>query len=863
MQRGGHRQFEEPTLPGAVRLFCGPLALAEGQQRSTETLARVVRFDDAYYGPVDLSADKLRAMIDSFNARVYGQDIAVDVAHQTANGAAGYIRSLALVGDRLRGEIEWTPFGQQAVKDRGFRYFSIEYHENYPNPETGAKHGPVLMGAGLTIRPRVKNLDPIDPSRLALSFDGAAPAPAVSPHVHILLSQEITTMWKELLDALRRSLGDLKLHETVIQSLLLSAEAAVKPFTERAQAEAMLATFQTVGKQLSESVGDKPAVINLQMPGGGQQLSEADVMRLLDQRAQDAARLAQEQATALSGLVRQFGDALEAWDGWKALAEPQRARLLEARELITASMTAQQVAALAQNQIRLGNDLSVAQQLSQRGYTVTGSPRITMDESNAVKSLQEAVDRRLGILDRPDTVRFDRVGGSLPAANKAFAERVLEAFDAERGAQLQAEHKMLAGGDGISSDVALPVIWERTVIREALYNLVGLQFVDVGTLAFAATASIPYSHRDLTAAGIASARKYEGQGIARAGVIQTADTVYPIPQKLAFEVSDELRYLTGARQIDWEAVAENQRNASRIIGEDTEQLIFNEVLQAADEYGATAVTNENLELQADGTKRVFILANWPVVRPRKIYDLKGNQVGSTVNPITVTYNSVVLQEYDGTGTQAAGSYYVLNYNLGEVYKVSELGAIQTPADTVAYTISYSYGTNSYAFDTDLGSDLTDAHWDKLLYRLGLRKSVIENDRYYMANFGLMSGTAMTQVEQAKQFGANSKRAGTDLQADGNLGRVKDVPFFKTSAPGLWMGDQRIIVGERNITRLRMMRPWQMGDLENQKDSNGRFTGKKEAYGDQFLALHTPTPLKRAYTSIVLYGAAARVARVNP
>ena len=57
-----------------------------------------------------------------------------------------------------------------------------------------------------------------------------------------------------------------------------------------------------------------------------------------------------------------------------------------------------------------------------------------------------------------------------------------------------------------------------------------------------------------------------------------------------------------------------------------------------------------------------------------------------------------------------------------------------------------------------------------------------------------------------------------------------------------------------------MKPWQMGELQDQRDSNGRFTGKKEAYGDQFVVLHTPTPLKGAYTSIVLFSTAGRVAR---
>lgn len=58
----------------------------------------------------------------------------------------------------------------------------------------------------------------------------------------------------------------------------------------------------------------------------------------------------------------------------------------------------------------------------------------------------------------------------------------------------------------------------------------------------------------------------------------------------------------------------------------------------------------------------------------------------------------------------------------------------------------------------------------------------------------------------------------------------------------------------------MLKPWVMGSLENQRDSNGRFTGMKEAYGDQFIVVHTPTQLKAAYTSIVLYSATARVAR---
>lgn len=175
--------------------------------------------------------------------------------------------------------------------------------------------------------------------------------------------------------------------------------------------------------------------------------------------------------------------------------------------------------------------------------------------------------------------------------------------------------------------------------------------------------------------------------------------------------------------------------------------------------------------------------------------------------------------------------------------------------------SYSYTGNVQKWDTDLGGLKVKERHDDLLTKISLRKTVIEDQRYYMADMMLMSGTVMTGIEQAEQFGSNFSRPGTNLAADGNLGRVKNIPGFKTAAPGLWMADQRIVIGKRANTRFRMMKPWSMGQLQDQRDANGRFTGKKEAYGDQFIVLHTPTPLKAGSThSIALYSSSGRVAR---
>lgn len=838
---------------GAVRFLSGlRVHLEEGKTSTWVTVTRTGKFSDPRYGEFSIYREMLLTMVENFNKRVYGQDIFIDVAHKPENGAAGKILKLTVEGDRLRALVEWTPYGIDAVKNKGYQYLSAEYHENWKDNEQGQAHGPVLLGAGLTVRPVIKHLDPV---RLSCDSEGDCPT-LLHPELESTLLQEIQTMWEKLKKLLAEKLGSLKLAEQVVASLTNAFEAAVKPLTDEAAAVALMESFVSTGKQLADQVGGQNVQLSIAAPAG---LTADDVKKILAEAETSRVAQARQLAETRENNVKVFNEVLDKAEGIKGLSEAARNTLAAAAELITADMSEAQVRALAEHQIKLGNQMAVQGQLTGLGFHPTGSARISIDDANTVKALQETMDRRLGILDMPDARRYANTGGQLQDVNKRFVEKVLSEFDRNNAAQLHAEHKMLASGDGRVSDVAVPVIFERTVIREALHQLIGLQFVDAGTLPFGVSALIPYSYRDTTAAGRASSRVYEGGSIPRAGVKQTSDTAYPIPQKLAFEVSDELRYLTSNGQLDWDSVSENIRNAARIIGEDSEKLIFDEILQASDEFATTAVANEAVAT-ADGVKKTFVLDNFPVVRPRRIFDLQGNQVGSTLYPITVTVAGTAIAEYDGTNTQAAGTYYKMDHNLGEITFVTQAGVATAPANTSAIVASYSYTTNVYKFDTDLGSTPVGEKWDDFLYRYGLRKAIIENDRYYMANFALMSGTVRTMIEQARQFSANYARSGTDLAADGNLGRIKDLPNFRTTAPGLSMGDQRVILGERGTTRYRMMKPWAMGQLENQKDANGRFTGKKEAYGDQFVVLHTPTQLKGAYTSIVLYSSSARVDR---
>lgn len=851
-------RLEAGDATGAVRFLSGfSVTLEDGKKTSWVTLTRTGKFSDPRYGEFEISRAMLLAMVANFDRRTFGQDIFIDVSHRASDGAAAKVLRLEVQGDRLRALVEWTPYGLEVVRDKGYRYLSAEYVEDYLDPEKKTRHGPLLVGAGLTIRPVIKRLDPVE---LA---EPDAPPTLIHPELRTQFLQETTIMWKKLMEAFEASLKAKKLSEVQRKAFADQAAKALEGIADEETAKRIVAAFEAGAVQLAELAPPEDVTVKIDLTGltpagGAKTLSEDDVKRLM---GEEAKRLAEAHAAGEATVAARRKILSDAIDAVKDFDDGLKRQLSEAvQDLVGANLTDEQVKKLAEAQVAAGHREIAARKLAQLGYSRAGSAHISVDESNTIKALQEKVDQRLGFTGMPDARRYDRVGGTVPEINKQVAAKVLAQFDEANGQRLHNEAKALAAGDSVVSDVAVPASFERTVIREALYNMVGLSLVNVDTASFAAVVQIPYSYRDTTAAGVSAVRKYEGGSIARAAVKQALHESRPIPQKLSFEVSDELRYLAGNGVINFDILGENARNASRIIGEDTEQLIFNEHLNAADQYATVAVVAEAVA-NGDGAKTIFVLDNFPVVRPKKTYDLQGNLL-STLYPITVTTNAVARSEYDGTGTQPAGVYYTINYNLGELTFVSELG-VPTPVTNLhAITCTYTYTTNVVKWDSDLGALAVDAKWDDFLYQFGLRKEVIESDRHYMANVGVMSGTLRTQIERAKQFSGQpyGPKPGNDLTAEGNLGRIKGVPTFKSMAPGLAIGDVRCVIGERETVRLRMLKPWTMGALENQKDANGRFTGKKEAYGDQFVIVDTPTPLKAALTSMVVYGAAARIDR---
>src|SRR3546814_10502771 len=115
-------------------------------------------------------------------------------------------------------EMSWTPEGVKSFSEKGFKYFSIEYHPNYQNKETKQLHGPVLQGVAMVPRPFIKNMQPsAGPGRLLLS-EGR------SFFVPDYLNLPQGDPMKKFLKLLKAALEAKKLSATVVGILLAQAQ---------------------------------------------------------------------------------------------------------------------------------------------------------------------------------------------------------------------------------------------------------------------------------------------------------------------------------------------------------------------------------------------------------------------------------------------------------------------------------------------------------------------------------------------------------------------------------------------------------------------------------------------------------------
>jgi len=140
-----------------------PIQLSEGNSDSNIQKMQILKVGEFFhekYGRFEITKKMLSEMVGNFKAGVRGIRPALDYSHNSEDVAAGWFRDLYLENDsELWADIEMTPKGSRVLSDKEFGYTSAEFDPAYETNEIPKKKvGAVLLGAGLTNRPVIKNM---------------------------------------------------------------------------------------------------------------------------------------------------------------------------------------------------------------------------------------------------------------------------------------------------------------------------------------------------------------------------------------------------------------------------------------------------------------------------------------------------------------------------------------------------------------------------------------------------------------------------------------------------------------------------------------------------------------------------------
>ena len=218
-------------------------------------------YEHPVYGTMDFTPERILQFANNVNNNVRTTQLDIDYEHKAQDGkAAGWVNKAETRADGLWLLVDWTKKAAQEIKDKAYRYFSPEFNDEWTDPKSNITYKDVLFGGGITNRPFLKDLMPINMSEV---FANAGNKPT---------NQKGKSMNEAQLKALAEKLGipadssadviHAKLLEELAKEKTAPAKTVEQLATELAEAEK--------AKQLSESSPEVRALMEAQVEGAKQ-----------------------------------------------------------------------------------------------------------------------------------------------------------------------------------------------------------------------------------------------------------------------------------------------------------------------------------------------------------------------------------------------------------------------------------------------------------------------------------------------------------------------------------------------------------------------------------------------------------------
>jgi phage I-like protein len=140
--------------------------------KSWITAMRVGEYQHPMHGTISFTPDRLKRFADSVKNKVRGIALDIDYDHKAdptkGNEAAGWVEDAKVEGDTLYLLVDWTKSAVEKIKEKAYRYFSPEFQDEWQD-STGVTHRDVLFGGGITNRPFLKDLLPVNLNELTFA----------------------------------------------------------------------------------------------------------------------------------------------------------------------------------------------------------------------------------------------------------------------------------------------------------------------------------------------------------------------------------------------------------------------------------------------------------------------------------------------------------------------------------------------------------------------------------------------------------------------------------------------------------------------------------------------------------------------
>lgn len=131
-------------------------------------------YDHPVYGEIEFTPEKIQQFADNVNNNVRGTELDIDYDHKSHGPeAAGWVKQAEARPDGLWILVEWTKKAYSSIKERAYRYFSPEFDDAWTHPKTKVEYKNVLFGGGITNRPFLKDILPLNLSEAFAEADGS------------------------------------------------------------------------------------------------------------------------------------------------------------------------------------------------------------------------------------------------------------------------------------------------------------------------------------------------------------------------------------------------------------------------------------------------------------------------------------------------------------------------------------------------------------------------------------------------------------------------------------------------------------------------------------------------------------------